>query len=122
MPVPEIMVWLRKMQADNEVDGGMVDLVEQHQEKCHAVALRLISPQTRCGPLGQYEAEQSNSKRVDFCISPFRKAVARQGSIPLSTQRTHNRTQPRSHGADLFHCGIHLGHHLKRVQEETGNH
>lgn len=39
MPVPEILGWLRKMQADHEVDGVIVDLVAQHQDKCHAVAL-----------------------------------------------------------------------------------
>lgn len=39
MPLPEIMGWLRKMQADNEIDGVIVDLVVQHDEECHAVAL-----------------------------------------------------------------------------------
>lgn len=39
MPVSEILAWLRKMQADNEVDGVIVDLVAQHHEKCQAMAL-----------------------------------------------------------------------------------
>lgn len=37
MPLPAILGWLRKMQADNEIDGVIVDLVSQHDEKCHAL-------------------------------------------------------------------------------------
>jgi putative nucleotidyltransferase with HDIG domain len=39
MPLPEILGWLRKMQADNEVDSAIVDLVAQYDKQCHAVAL-----------------------------------------------------------------------------------
>lgn len=39
MPLPEILGWLRKMQADNEIDGVIVDLAAQRDGKCHEVAL-----------------------------------------------------------------------------------
>ncbi len=39
MPVPEILTMLRKMQADNEVDGAIVDTVARHLDECRAAAL-----------------------------------------------------------------------------------
>lgn len=39
MPVPEILDLLRKMQAENEVDGAVVDLVARHTETCRQSAV-----------------------------------------------------------------------------------
>lgn len=38
MPASEILELLRKMQAENEVDGTLVDRVALHLEECHSVA------------------------------------------------------------------------------------
>lgn len=45
-PAPDILTLLRKMVAGGEVDGGIVDLVADNLEGCHAVALGL-APQLR---------------------------------------------------------------------------
>lgn len=39
MPMPEILNVLRKMQADNEVDGTIVDTVERRLDECRQAAL-----------------------------------------------------------------------------------
>lgn len=45
MPAPEILNLLRRMQAENEVDGAIVDLVTRHAEECLEAA-------ERCNPSG----------------------------------------------------------------------
>jgi HD-GYP domain-containing protein (c-di-GMP phosphodiesterase class II) len=39
MPTPEILDLLRRMQAENEVDGAIVDLVARHAEECRGSAV-----------------------------------------------------------------------------------
>lgn len=42
-PPPEILALLRRMQADGEVDGALVDLVEANLERFHAAALEVAA-------------------------------------------------------------------------------
>lgn len=43
MPAPEILNLLRRMQAENEVDGAIVDLVARHAEECLGAAVGAVA-------------------------------------------------------------------------------